>query len=164
MSNRDLIRRLLNFDILVANEFTCFYLKNKLTLNLIFNTFHTWALNKWSELFLMNDLINFKTTSIACIVSNLNAWFNITTSCYNTFYNNKGTNCICFDLSHLNYIFLRVFTWCDTQVIRPFQFRWNTQFLRFTILSLIWFQQSLSNHGLVCIYRIKSSLSHLNII
>jgi hypothetical protein len=164
MTNRNLIRWFLNFNILIANEFTCFNLKNQLALNLILYTFHTWAFNKWSKLLLLNNLINFKTTSIACIVSNLNAWFHITASCNNSFDDNKGTNCISFDLSHLYHIFLRVLTWSNTQVISSFQLRWNSQFLWFSILCLIWFQQSLSNHGLICIYRIKSSLSHLNII
>lgn len=164
MTNWNLIRRFLDFDILETNEFACFHLENKLSFDLILNAFHTWALNKRSELLLLNNLVDFKTASITCIVSNLDARFDVTASCNNTLNDNKRTNCISFDLSHSHTIFLCTLTRSNAQMICSFQFWRNAKFLWSSILCLIRSNKTLSLHGLLCIYRIKSSLSHLDII
>lgn len=86
MSNRYLIGRFLNFDILIAHKFTLFDLKDKLTLYLILYTFLTRTFNLWSKLFCTDDLVDLKSTSITGIYSNLHARLNITASSDNSFH------------------------------------------------------------------------------
>ena len=85
MTNWDLIRRLLDLDLLVAHKFTLLHLEEKLPLNHILDTLLTWAFYPWRKSFAADSLINLKTTSITRINSNLHAWLDITAPGDDTF-------------------------------------------------------------------------------
>lgn len=101
VANRHLIRRLLNLDILVADELALFDLQDELTLDLVLLAAHARAFNFGRECFLVDDLVHFHTARIACIDSYLHARLNITTSGNDTLDIDQRTNHIGFDFPHL---------------------------------------------------------------
>jgi len=86
MTDWNLIRWLLNFDILITHKFTLLDLKDEVSLNHILDTLLTWALNFWGELLSVNALIDLKSTSITSIDCNLHARLNIAASGDNSLY------------------------------------------------------------------------------
>lgn len=85
MTDWDLIRRLLDLDLLVAHKFTLLDLEEKLPLNHILDTLLTWAFYPRRKSFAADSLINLKTTSITRINSHLHAWLDITAPGDDTF-------------------------------------------------------------------------------
>lgn len=86
MSNWYLFRWFLNLYFLITNEFAGFNLHNKLTFSLVCNTLNWRTFYFRCEFFWVDYLIDFKTTNITSIYSNLNAWLDITYSCNYSFY------------------------------------------------------------------------------
>lgn len=86
MTDWNLIRWLLDFNILIAHKFTLLNLKDKVSLDHILHTLLTWALNFWGELLSVNALIDLKSTSITGIDCDLHARLDITASGDNTLY------------------------------------------------------------------------------
>lgn len=80
VSDWNLIRWFLNLDILVADKLALFYLQDQLSLDLILYTPHTRTLNFWRECLLIDYLINFHSTGIASVNSDLHAWFDVAAS------------------------------------------------------------------------------------
>jgi hypothetical protein len=80
-----LIRRLLDFNILITHKFTLLNLEDEISFNHVLDTLLTWAFNFWGELLSVNALIDLKSASIACVDCNLHARFDITASGNNTF-------------------------------------------------------------------------------
>lgn len=92
MSDWNLIRWLLNFDFLVANEPGVLDLQDQLTFHHIFDAFLTWALDHWSESFAAYCLVDFESAGITCVNSDLYAWLHVTASGDNTFDSNHASN------------------------------------------------------------------------
>ena len=127
MTDWDLVRWLLDFNVLVTHKFTLFYLKDKISLNLVLNALLTWALNLWGELLSVNALIDLKSTSITSVDCDLHARFDITASGNNTFYGDKSSNRMGLNLSHLDESFLSQGTsWDNLEMVASLKFWWNT--------------------------------------
>ena len=77
MANGNLIRGLLDLNILVGNELGLLDLQVKLSFDVVLHAFHTWALNHWGKFFGMNNLVDFVTASLAGVDGHLHAGFDI---------------------------------------------------------------------------------------
>ena len=92
MADGDLIGWLLDLDVLVAHKFRLFHLKNQLAFNLVFDALCTWAFHLWSELLLVDDLVDLEATGIASIYCYLHAGLDVTASGDYTFYSDEPAN------------------------------------------------------------------------
>jgi len=131
-------------------------LENQLTFHHIFDAFLTWALDHWSEGLATYCLVDFESTSIACVNSDLHAWLHVTTSGDNTFDSNHASNCIGLDVSHFDEILLGVLARSDLNMIAPLKFRWNAMVLT-TITGL---HETLLEHLCMCLSIVLSPLLH----
>ena len=84
MTDGYLVTRLLNLDVLISEEARRFYLEDELTINFVRLAFLGWALNDWVEFLGVDNLINFKTTSLTSVHCDLHLRSNITCSRHNT--------------------------------------------------------------------------------
>ena len=80
MADWHLITGLLHFDVLETDEFGRADVHHKLTLDLVLNTLLRRALNKWIELFLSDNLIDFKSTHVANVDCYFHLGFYVTCS------------------------------------------------------------------------------------
>jgi hypothetical protein len=127
MTNWDLVRWLLDFNVLVTHKFTLLNLKDKISLNLILHTLLTWAFNLWGELLSVNALIDLKSTSITSVDCDLHARFDITAPGNNTFNRDESSNRMGLNLSHLDESFLCQGTsWDNLEMVASLKFWWNT--------------------------------------
>ena len=127
MTNWNLIRWLLDFNILVTHKFTLLDLEDKISLNLIFHTFLTWAFDLWCKLLSVDALIDLESTCIASVDSYLHAWFDITASGDNTFDRDKSSNRMSFDFPHLyESLLFQSTSWDNLEVVVSLEFGRNS--------------------------------------
>ena len=168
VSNRHLVRWLLNLDLLVADELALLDLQDQLTLDLVLFASETWTLNFGCKCFLVNDLINFHTAGITGIHSDLHTWLDISAACDDTFDVDEGANIRRLDVSHSVKEFfstsvLVVALWDNDQAILPLQLRWNTVVVHgksILLLLLLIADIALINHHGACLLIIEASLLH----
>lgn len=92
MTDWNLVGWLLNFDFLIAYEFALLNLEDKLAFHHVFNALLTRAFEFGRERFRVYGLVDFKSTSVTSIYSNLHAWLHVTASGYNTFNRDHSSN------------------------------------------------------------------------
>lgn len=171
VSNRHLVRWLLNLDLLVADELALLYLQDQLTLDLVLFASETRTLNFGRKCFLVNDLINFHTAGITGIDSYLHAWLDISAASDDTFDVDEGTDILRLDVSHSVKEFfatsvLVVALWDDNQAILPLQLRRNTVVVHgnsILLLLLLIADVALIDHHGACLLIIEASLLHYDI-
>lgn len=124
MTNWDLFRGLLNFELLVAYESTGFNLHYQLTLGLVLNTLSRRAFYFRVEFSCVDDLIDLKSANITCIDSHLDTGFHITCSGNYSPHSDKASYLIRLDIPHFGYLFLGIWSMNYKDLILSLQFRW----------------------------------------
>lgn len=120
VSDRYLIRRLLDLDLLVAHKLALFDLEDQLTFDLILDTSHSRTLDLGRERFEIDDLVNFHSAGITSVDSNLHAWLDVAASCYDTFHCDERANEIGLDFAHFLEVPLAILAaGDDDQVVLP---------------------------------------------
>jgi len=117
MSNRNLIRWFLDFNLLVADKLTRFDLKNELTFDSVLYTFLCWAFDLRIKLSLVNDLVDFSTASVTGKYSHLYARLDIADSRDNTSERHKATNYVSFDFPHFLYMLFFICSWNNNDLV-----------------------------------------------
>lgn len=84
MANRNLITGLLNLDVLERDKARRLHLEHQLSVHAVCLALVRRTLYNWVEFFLVDKLINFETTTVAGVDSNLHAGFDIAGSGHNT--------------------------------------------------------------------------------
>jgi hypothetical protein len=101
MANRNLIRGLLNFDILERYKLGRPDLHGQFSLDFIDFTFVARTLDQWVELLLADDLVNFESTNIAHVNRHLHLGFHVGCSHHDTLDRDEGSNLLSLNFSHL---------------------------------------------------------------
>lgn len=117
MTDRYLITRLLNLDVLETDKLWWPNRHHQLALNAISFTLVGWALHQRVKLPLPDNLVNLKSTHVAHIDRHLHLWLHIAGSHHDTSYGHKVTNLLGSDLSHLRDKLLTKLTMDDKHLV-----------------------------------------------
>jgi hypothetical protein len=107
MSNRHLLARLLNLDILISHEFALFDLNHQLTLHVILTATLSRTFNQRSELFPSHDLVDFETAGITSVNCYLDTWLDSAALGNNSLHSHHRSYSICLYLPHFYELLFR---------------------------------------------------------
>ena len=163
MTDWYLVRWLLDLYFLETHKLGWFDLENELSFDHVFDALLWGTFQQRSEGFAWYHLVDFETAGVACILCHLDAWDDSCAFGDDTLHVDEGADLVGFDIPHLDVaVFLWVRAWDDAQVVVALQLCrnlvlccWSTDLRR-----LAHFDDSLGNHRLSGVCRIKSSLLH----
>lgn len=165
VTDGNLIRWLLHLDLLEADELALLYLEDEITLDHVLHTFLRGALDLWSELLSVDDLVDLESASIAGVDCHLHARLNVAASGDDTLDGNETAHGAGLDLPQLGVVLLaRISSWHNREMVTSLELWRNSHLGEAVALWLLSrFDQTLIDHVLLSICRIVPPLLHHDI-